>query len=153
MPDPALEQRLPGEASLSGRRIAVFEQRELDRLARMLEAQGAETLRCPMVAIVDAPDPGPVLAWIRRAIETPFDELILMTGEGLRRLRGFATRAGVEAEFCWALGTMRTITRGPKPARALREIGLNPATRAPVPTTDGVIAVLSDTNLRGRRVG
>src|SRR5947209_14157384 len=121
MPDPAPEQHLPGEASLSGRRIAVFEHRELDRLARMLEAQGAETLRCPMTAIVDAPDASPVLDWIRRAVETPFDDLVLMTGEGLRRLRGFASRAGLDPAFHDALGRMPTITRGPKTAQARSE--------------------------------
>jgi uroporphyrinogen-III synthase len=151
--DPIPGERPPSEVSLSGRRIAVFEHRELDRLAQMLEAQGAETLRCPMMAIVDAPDAAPVLAWIRRAVEAPFDHLVLMTGEGLRRLRGFASRAGHEPAFCDALGEMRTITRGPKPAQALREIGLSPALRAPQPTTDGVIAALSGVDLRGRRVG
>jgi uroporphyrinogen-III synthase len=30
----------------------------------------------------DAPDPAPVEAWIRRAIDQPFDDLVLMTGEG-----------------------------------------------------------------------
>ena len=138
---------------LTGRRIAVFEHRELDRLARMLEAQGGEALRCPMVRIVDAPDPAPVLDWIGRAIETPFDDLVLMTGEGLRRLCGFAGQPGREPAFREALGRMRTITRGPKPARALREVGLAPTIRAPTPTTDGVIAALSDVDLRGRRIG
>jgi len=138
---------------LAGRRIAVFEHRELDRLARMFEAQGAEALRCPMVAIVDAPDAAPVLDWLGRAIAVPFDDLILMTGEGLRRLCGFAARAGHEASFREALGKMRTITRGPKPARALREIGFAPTIRAPAPTTEGVITALSGRKLRGRRVG
>ena len=59
--------------------IALPETRELDRLARMLEEQGAETLRCPMVAIKDAPDPLPVREWLGRF---PFDDLILYTGEG-----------------------------------------------------------------------
>ena len=140
--DSTSEERPEGNAPLTGRRIAVFEHRELDRLARILEAQGAEVLRCPMVTIVDASDAGPVLAWIRRAIETPFDDLILITGEGLRRLRGFAARAELEPAFRAALGGMRTITRGPKPARALREIDLSPGIRAAVPTTDGVIAAL-----------
>jgi uroporphyrinogen-III synthase len=152
-PDPTPDQRPEGNAGLTGRRIAVFEHRELDRLARMFEAQGAEVLRCPMVAIADAPDAAPVRAWIRRAIEAPFDDLVLMTGEGLRRLRGFAVRDGIEAPFRDALGRMRTITRGPKPARALREIDMSPGIRAPVPTTDGVIAALSDLDLRGRRFG
>src|SRR5579864_7562660 len=110
-------------APLAGRRIAILEHRELDRLGQMLEAQGAATLRCPLVAIVDAADPAPVLAWLDRFIAAPPDDLVLLTGEGLRRLCGFAARAGYDAGFRAALGGVRTITRGPKPARALREIG------------------------------
>jgi uroporphyrinogen-III synthase len=147
-PDPIRDER-----PLAGRRIALLEHRELDRLGRMLEELGAETLRCPLVAIVDAPDPRPVQAWIERAIAMPFDDLVLMTGEGLRRLRGAAERAGLEAGFRDALARMRTITRGPKPARALREIGLGPGMRAATPTTDGIIAALSQEDLSGRRVG
>src|SRR5262249_50129412 len=75
------------------------------------------------------------------------------TGEGLRRLRGAAVRAGIEAPFRDALGRMRTITRGPKPAQALREIGLSPGGRAAMPTTDGVIAALQDEKLTWRRGG
>src|SRR5260370_27688254 len=87
-PDPIIDER-----PLAGRRIALLEHRELDRLGRMLEEQGAETLRCPLVAIVDAPDPAPVRAWIERAIAAPFDDLVLMTGEGLRRVRRAAPPA------------------------------------------------------------
>jgi len=118
---------LPGP--LAGRRIAILEHRELDRLGQMLEGEGAETVRCPLVAIADAPDPAPVLAWLGRFVDAPPDDLVLMTGEGLRRLRGFADRAGLEPAFRGALGRVRTITRGPKPARALREIGLVPGRR------------------------
>ena len=146
--DPITEER-----PLAGRRIALVEHRELDRLGRMLEELGAATLRCPLVAIADAPDQGPVRAWIERAIAAPFDDLVLMTGEGLRRLRGAAERAGLEAGFRDAIARMRTITRGPKPARALREIGFRPGLRAVTPTTDGVIAALSQEDPSGRRVG
>ena len=142
-----------GERPLAGRRIALVEHRELDRLGRMLEDQGAKTLRCPLVAIADAPDAAPVIAWIERAIAAPFDDLVLMTGEGLRRLIGAAARAGIELPFREALGRMRTITRGPKPAQALREIGLSPGLRAATPTTEGVIAALKDETLARRRVG
>ncbi|MFL5265988.1 MAG: uroporphyrinogen-III synthase, partial [Stellaceae bacterium] len=106
---------------LSGRRIALPETRELDRLAQMLEEHGAETLRCPMVAILDAPDPGPVRDWLSRL---PFDDLVFFTGEGLRRLYGFAQRLDRETTFVEALRGARKITRGPKPERALRELGL-----------------------------
>ncbi len=146
-PDPMSER------PLAGRRIALLEHRELDRLGHMLEAQGALTLRCPLVAIADNPDPAAVLAWLRRFVEAPPDDLVLLTGEGLRRLRGCAERAGREAAFREALGRVRTITRGPKPARALREIGLAPALRAERPTSEGVIALLAQVELRDRRVG
>jgi uroporphyrinogen-III synthase len=135
---------------LSGRRIALPETRELDRLARMLEEHGAEALRCPMVAIKDAPDQAPVRDWL---IRLPCDDLVFFTGEGLRRLHGFAQRLGLEAAFLDALRTGRKITRGPKPERALRELGLKSDLRAEEPTTDGLIATLSAVDLQGHRVG
>jgi uroporphyrinogen-III synthase len=138
---------------LSGRRIALGETRELDRLAAMLEAEGAETLRCPLVAIRDTPDEAPVRAWLERFIASPADDLILLTGEGLRRLAGFAEEWDRRADFVAALGRSRTVTRGPKPAQAVRELGLQPGLRAPEPTTDGVIAGLAGEDLRGHRIG
>src|SRR5256885_8710614 len=149
---PAYEP-ITNKRPLAGRHIALVEHRELDRLGRMLEEQGAGTLRCPLVAIADAPGAATVRAWLERAIAAPFDDLVLMTGEGLRRLCGAAARAGIEAAFREALSRLRTITRGPKPAPALREIGLSPGLRAATPTTDGVIAALKDENLARRRIG
>src|SRR5689334_609951 len=140
----------PDNRPLAGRRIALPETRELDRLARMLEEQGAETLRCPMVAIRDAPDPAPVREWLGRL---PFDDIVLFTGEGVRRLHGFAQRLGLEAKFLQGLGAARKITRGPKPEQALRELGLKSDLRAKQPTTDGLIAILSAHDLRARRIG
>jgi uroporphyrinogen-III synthase len=140
----------PANRPLSGRRIALPETRELDRLARMLEGEGAETLRCPLVAIKDIPDPLPVREWLGRF---PFDDLILYTGEGVRRLHGFACRLDLETLFLDGLRSARKITRGPKPERALRELALKSDLRAEVPTTDGLIATLAALDLRGRRVG
>jgi len=140
----------PAIGALSGRRIALPESRELDRLARMLEEQGAETLRCPLIAITDAPDPAPVREWLTRL---PFDDLVLFTGEGLRRLHRFARRFGLEAGFLDGLHASRKVTRGPKPERALRELGLKSDLRAEQPTTEGLISTLSAHDLRRRRVG
>jgi len=138
---------------LSGKRIAVPESRELDLFARMLEEQGAQTLRCPLVAIRDLDNPAPAEAWLKRLIAGTFDDLILLTGEGLRRLIGIAQRASIEAPVIVALGKLRTITRGPKPVRALRELGLKAGLSANEPTTTGIIAALAHENLHGRTVG
>jgi len=139
--------------SLRNRRIALAESRELDLLAGMLEREGAIVLRCPLVSIHDAPDAKPVEAWLRRLIGDGMQDVILYTGEGLRRLLGFAERAGLRADFVAALMRVRKITRGPKPVRALRENGLQPDLVTEVPTTEGLIALLKGENLVGRSVG
>src|SRR3979409_321761 len=108
---------------LNGYRITVREKREEAEPYRWLTEQGADVLHCPMFTIHDAPDPAPVEAWIRRFIEQPCDDLVLMTGEGLRRLMKVVRHLGLEQEFVTLLGGARKFARGPKPGRALREIG------------------------------
>src|SRR5262245_11224713 len=100
---------------LQGRTVALAEGRQLEELARLLEAEGAVPLRCPMIGILDAPDEGPVLDWIGELIADRFGIVVLMTGEAVRRLLGFADRAGRRQAFVAALGRTRTIVRGPKP--------------------------------------
>ena len=104
---------------LAGRTVAVPETREIDIFAAMLERRGARVVRCPMVAIRDAPDPAPVLQWSRDLAAGSFDDLILLTGEGLRRILGCVERnePALKESFVAALERMRKITRGPKPAR------------------------------------
>src|SRR5260221_5223128 len=112
---------------LAGRSIALAEGRQLEELAQMLERDGATILRCPMIGILDTPDEAPVLAWLRDLVADRFAYVVLMTGEGLRRLMGFAERAGIKADAIAALGPTRTVTPAPKPGRALKEIGLTPS--------------------------
>ncbi len=140
---------------LTGRTIAVPETRELEIFATMLERRGATVIRCPLVAIRDAPEPRPVLEWCRRFARGECDDLVLLTGEGLRRLLGCIDRhePDLKGAFASELARVRKITRGPKPARALRELGLKPDIAAESPTTDGVIASLKSHSLAGRRVG
>ena len=138
---------------LNGYRILILETREEAQFSRLLAEQGADVLQCPMVAIDDVPDPAPVEAWIRRSIESPFDDLVLMTGEGLRRLMKVVRRIDVEKDFVAALGRMRKFARGPKPGRALREVGLEPQQTTEKPTSEGIAEMLSRIDLKGRRLG
>jgi uroporphyrinogen-III synthase len=138
--------------ALAGKRIVVPETRELDLFVRMLEEHGATTVRCPLVSIHDVTDATPVADWLARFVAQPPDDLVVMTGEGLERLVGFARRAGMDQEFVAALARVRKVTRGPKPVRRLRALGLNPDVAAAAPTTAGVIAALAGDDLAGRRV-
>lgn len=140
---------------LAGRTIAVPESREIEVFAALLERRGARVIRCPLVAIRDAPDPVPVLEWSRRLAAGALADLILLTGEGLRRILACIDRhePALREQFVAALGRVRKVTRGPKPAKALRELGMKPQIAAQRPTTDGVIASLRGLDLRGRNVG
>src|SRR5579863_4509241 len=138
---------------LNGYRILILEAREEAQFSRLLTEQGADVLACPMLAINDVPDPAAMEAWIRVSIAHPFDDLVLMTGEGLRRLLKAARRLDVERDFVAALGKARAFTRGPKPGRALREIGLEAHMTTDKPTSEGVIDMLARVDLRGHRVG
>jgi uroporphyrinogen-III synthase len=138
---------------LSGYRILILETRKEAQFSRLLREQGADVLQCPMFIICDAPDAAPIEAWIARFIETPCDDLVLTTGEGLRRLLKVARRMDVEAAFIAALGEARKYARGPKPGRALREIGLEPQATTQKPTSEGIAEMLSLIDITGHRVG
>jgi len=138
---------------LNGYRILILETREEAQFARLLTEQGADVVQCPMFTIEDAPDPAPVAAWIRRFVEKPCDDMVLMTGEGLRRLMKVARAIGLADDLIAALGQARKFTRGPKPGRALREIGLEPQQTTEKPTSEGIAEMLSPVDLREHRVG
>ena len=99
---------------------------------------------------------GPIdgLAVARRVqAEHPSVSVVLLTGEGLRRLISAAEREGTREAVIAALGKTRLVVRGPKPVKALRDVGLVPTLVAAAPTTDGVIETLRGEALQGQTVG
>jgi uroporphyrinogen-III synthase len=141
------------DRALADRVIAVPEARQVDVLASLLERRGAKVLRCPLVGIRDATDQAPILAWIKRRIAMPSDDLfIFYTGEGIERLVAAARRAGLEGDFRAALRRTRKLTRGPKPKRALRKLDLEAELEAREPTTTGLIDTLKTIEVPQRRV-
>ncbi|MBM3995527.1 MAG: uroporphyrinogen-III synthase [Planctomycetes bacterium] len=139
--------------TLAKKTIALAEGRQLEELAAMLEKEGATPLRCPMLSILDAPDDTPILAWLDLLQRGEFNWVILLTGEGLRRLVACADRHDRRDSVIGALSKTQMLIRGPKPGRALREISLTPTLTAQAPTTDGVIASLRTLNLSGLTIG
>src|SRR5262245_41632677 len=96
---------------LNGYRILILETREEAQFSRLLTDQGASVLQCPMFTIHDAPDPAPIESWIRQCIQQPFDDLVLMTGEGLRRLMKVARRLQIDEDFIAAISKSRKFAR------------------------------------------
>jgi len=139
--------------ALDGLTILVPESRQLDLFAAMLETEGAAALRCPLLRILDLDDTAEAEAWIDALIAGQFDDVVWLTGEGLRRLLPIAERNDRRLAFVEALGRARMITRGPKPARALRELGLAPGLAALAPTSQGVLDALAGEDVTKRHIG
>ena len=138
---------------LDGNRILILETREEAQFSRLLKEKGADVLQCPMFTIEDVSDPKPVLDWIARLVANPFDDLVLMTGEGLRRLLKLVRQHGGDTAMVAAIAKSRKFARGPKPGKALREIGLAPDVTTEKPTSEGIAEMLASYDLKGRRVG
>jgi len=138
---------------LNGYRILILETREEAQFSRLLKDQGADVMQCPMFTINDAPDPAPVEAWIKRFIDKPCDDLVLMTGEGLRRILKVVRRLDVEKPFLTALSSARKFARGPKPVKALREVGLEAQVITEKPTSEGIAETFARLDMTGRRLG
>ncbi|MGH1487150.1 MAG: uroporphyrinogen-III synthase [Cellvibrionaceae bacterium] len=136
--------------SFSGLQIAIPESRQLDVLATLFEKRGAGVLRCPLVSIHDSPEVELIEQWLRGFIASPPDILVILTGEGIKRLTGFASRAGLESEWQQALSSVYKIARGPKPNRALKLLDLQANELAKEPTTDGMIKSLEIMDLSSK---
>jgi uroporphyrinogen-III synthase len=121
-------------------------------LEQLLLRRGAAVLRVPLITILDAPDQAPVIAWLKRFVEEPPHIFVILTGEGLRRLRALAEREGLAEAFGVALGQVLKVCRGPKPGRALHEMGLKPDVLGKAPTSAGVIESLEELALEGQSV-
>ena len=137
---------------LTGYRILILETREEAQFSRLLKDQGADVMQCPMFTIKDAPDPAPIEAWIKRFIDQPCDDLVLTTGEGLRRIMTVVRKRDLEQPFIAALARTRTLARGPKPGRALRELGLEAQVTTEKPTSEGIVETLAKLDLAGHRL-
>lgn len=137
---------------LNSKVIAIPESRQLDVLAGLFERRQANVIRVPLVSILDAPDQVPIAAWLKNFITDPPDTLIVLTGEGLRRLLSAAIREGLEQPFVNALTAVRKICRGPKPGRVLKELGLKADILAVEPTTAGIISTLKTLELKNSKI-
>ncbi|MES2624352.1 MAG: uroporphyrinogen-III synthase [Pseudomonadota bacterium] len=141
-----------GKTGFEGRIVAVPEGRQHLTMVQLLENRGAKVISIPLVSILDAPDPEPVLAWLRRFITDPPALFILLTGEGLRRLLALAETHELKDKFVEVLRGVTTLCRGPKPEQVLGTLDLQATLKASVPTTEGVITTLDTIVLQDKRV-
>ncbi|WP_104984434.1 uroporphyrinogen-III synthase [Sorangium cellulosum] len=167
----------PTSPDFAGRRVISFESRRAAEMASLIQRHGGVPVTAPTLREVPIERNERALDFARRLAAAEFDLVILMTGVGTRALvaeaapalepspaasgegggapagDGEAGAQGVSL-MAAALSSVQLVVRGPKPASALRELGLTRFITVPEPNTWreilDVVAGLGD--LSGKRV-
>lgn len=121
--------------AFAGRRVLSLESRRAVEMEQLIRKQGGEPFVAPSMREVPIEENDSAFRFADRLFAGEFDMMILLTGVGTRQLsRVLATRYP-EAAFADALRRITVVARGPKPAAALREMGVTPAIIVPEPNT------------------
>jgi uroporphyrinogen decarboxylase len=116
-------------------RVASFESRRAEDVARMIERFGGEPLVSPSMREIPVSADRSVLEFAHRLITGQIDVVILLTGGGTREMLARVQRHVDRQRFLNALSDVKTIVRGPKPLAALKEVGITPTVIVPEPNT------------------
>lgn len=121
--------------SLEGLRVAALESRRRDDMARMIERFGGQAFVSPSMREVPIEENRPAIEFAYRVITGEFSMVIFLTGVGLRHLMTAIEKSVDKQRFIDALSDITTVVRGPKPAVAMKELGLTPSIKVPEPNT------------------
>lgn len=110
-------------------RIIALESRRAKEMEDLLRRNGLDGFVAPSVREVGLEENGAAVAFGVGLLAGELEAVICLTGVGVRRL------ASVLGDRFEAMRNVVTIARGPKPARALRDLGVEPTEVAPDPAT------------------
>ncbi len=104
-------------------------------MAELIRRQGGIPFIAPSMRERPLEEDAGALGFAERLFRGEFDMVILLTGVGARQLNHLLAKRYPERAFAEALQNVTVVARGPKPAAALREMGLAPALIAGEPNT------------------
>jgi uroporphyrinogen decarboxylase len=142
------------EKTFNGLRVASFESRMRAEMTRLIENLGGIPFVAPSVREVPLGEQRDVARFWERASQAQIDVLVLMTGVGTRTLIQSLEKYVPTEQVMAALQKITLVARGPKPAKALAEVGLTPTIRVPEPNTwrDVLKTLDAQKDVRGLRV-
>ncbi len=137
-----------------GLRVVAFESRMAAEVAAMIERRGGVAIIAPAMREVPLEDNRAALDFAERLLGGEFDVVIFMTGVGTRALFAAMETRHQRVALVSALAAITTVARGPKPIRAMRELGIEPSIVVPEPNTwrEVLRALASRVELNGKRV-
>lgn len=123
------------ETDYEGFCIAALESRRADDMQRMIQRFGGKAFVSPSMREVPIEPNREAIDFAHRVMTGQVHVVILMTGVGFRYLLRSIERHVDLQRFLDSLSDIVTICRGPKPAAAMKEVGLTPTHRVPEPNT------------------
>ncbi len=126
---------MPETNGFSGLRVAAFESRRAADMSSMIERFGGVPSVSPSMREVPIAENREAVDFAHRVMTGQIDIIIFLTGVGVRHLLAEVERHVDRQRLLAAISDIVTITRGPKPVAALRELGLVPTHRVPEPNT------------------
>jgi len=122
--------------------------------AAMIRRRGGVAIVAPAMREVALADNPAAFDFADRLLAREIDIAIFLTGVGVRALFEVIESRHRRAAIAAALRAIVTVVRGPKPARALRDLGIEPTVATPEPNTSRELlaALAAARELRGARV-
>lgn len=145
--DNVLEPSESVEADFCGLRIASLESRRADDMARLISRHKGVAHVSPSMREVAIKPNRHAIDFAYRVITGQIGAVIFMTGVGFRFLLSAIDESIERQRFLDALSDIPTVVRGPKPAAAMKEVGLTPTFRVPEPNTWREVLQLLDREL------
>ena len=120
---------------LAGLRVLSFESRRAAEIAKLIENYGGTAIVAPSMREVPLESNNEAQDFARTLVAGGFDVVIFLTGVGTRTLARVVETIYPIDQFAAALRRIAVVARGPKPAAALREMGVPVTLAVPEPNT------------------
>ena len=130
----------------AGRTVLSLESRRSVEIATLIENCGGRALVAPATREVNSPNAADVSRFISALLEGKIHLVIFLTGVGTRALVRAVEPLCPREQFIAALSKVPVLARGPKPAAALKELGVPIAWNVPEPNTWKEILQVLDIN-------
>lgn len=123
------------QAGLTGFRVLSLESRRAPEIGKLIESYGGQAVVAPSMRELPLESNAEALNFARVLASSGFDAAIFLTGVGTRLLARAAEMIYPRERFVEALRKVTVVARGPKPAAALKELGIPIAVTVPMPGT------------------
>jgi len=122
-------------SDFAGLRVAAFESRRTDDMARLIERRGGRPHVSPSMREVPLDENPAAARFAAQLVEGTIDVVVLLTGVGTRQLVAQAEAHVDRDRLLAAFAAVTTVARGPKPVAACKGLGFTPTVIVPEPNT------------------